>query len=346
MTPKERVLCALAFADTDIVPYQVDFTIPAREKMSAYLSDPDFLEKLGNHLAYVKAIPPSGLREVAPGFVQDEWGVVWNRTIDPDIGNPIPVLSRPSLSGYRFPDPTDPLRYAHIPGFVERHQDTFKLLRETYTLFERAWSLRGMEEFLSDMIMHQDFVEDLLDAITSFHLEVIDRALDLGLDGVLFGDDWGWQGGLIMGPKLWRKYIKPRMAEMIALVRKKGKKTFLHCCGKVQEIFPDLVEIGLHVFNPFQPEVMDIFALKEEYQGKLAFWGGISIQRLLPFGTPEEVRRETCQILARLGDGGGYIAAPSHALPRDIPCENIAALLEVLMNQKGDGRFLRQSPRE
>lgn len=334
MTLKERILHTLAFEATDFVPYHVDFTIPAREKMAQYLGDPDFLRGIGNHLVFVKAIDPESLREVAPGFVQDEWGVVWNRTIDPDIGNPTPVLRRPTLSGYQFPDPTDSLRYQHIPTFVEKYRDHFKLLRETYTLFERAWSLRGMEEFLSDMIMHQDFAEDLLDVITSFHLEVIDRALDFGLDGVLFGDDWGWQGGLIMGPKLWRKFIKPRMAEMIALVRRKGKKAFLHCCGKVQEIFPDLVEIGLHVFNPFQPEVMDIFALKQEYWGRLAFWGGISIQQLLPFGTPQEVRREVWHILKELGEDGGYIAAPSHALPRDIPCENILAMLDVLRNQE------------
>ncbi|MBC7217305.1 MAG: hypothetical protein H5U36_03885 [Candidatus Caldatribacterium sp.] len=346
MTPRERVLKALAFEEADFVPYQVDFTIPAREKVAAYLGDVNFVEKIGNHLAYVKALPPSGTVEVAPGFVRDEWGVVWNRTIDPDIGNPTPLLSRPTLVGYRFPDPTDPSRYGHIPSFVESHPDQFKLLRETYTLFERAWSLRGMEEFLSDMLMNEDFAEDLLDHITAFHLTVIDRALELGLDGVLFGDDWGWQGGLIMGPRLWRKYIKPRLAEMIALVRKKGKKAFLHCCGKVQEIFPDLAEIGLHVFNPFQPEVMDIFALKEEYYGRLAFWGGISIQRLLPFGTPVEVQEEVRHILKELGKGGGYIAAPSHALPKDIPCENIITLLEVLTNQGKVEQFPEQSPRE
>lgn len=344
MTRKERVLRALCFQETDAVPYQVDFTIPARENTASYLGDAHFLEKIGNHLAYVKAIPPSGTVEIVPGFVRDEWGVVWNRTIDPDIGNPTPVLSRPTLSGYRFPDPADASRYRHIPAFVETHRDQFTLLRETYTLFERAWSLRGMEEFLSDMLMHESFVKDLLDGITAFHLEVIDRALDLGLDGVLFGDDWGWQGGLIMGPRLWRKYIKPRFAEMVALVRKKGKKAFLHCCGKVQEVFPDLVEIGLHVFNPFQPEVMDIFALKQEYYGKLAFWGGISIQKLLPFGTPGEVQEETRRILRELGCGGGYIAAPSHALPRDIPPSNIAALLEVLMNQRTSGQLPEQNP--
>jgi len=338
---RERIVRALAFQETDIVPYHIDFTIPARLKMAEYLGDLEFDRKINNHLAFVKAIAPGAFVEVAPGFIRDEWGVVWNRTLDPDIGNPEPVFSSPSLVGYRFPDPFDPKRFLPIVPFVERNRGKFKLLRETYTLFERAWSLRGMENLLRDFLMNPDFVNDLFNHIAAFHLTVIDRALDMGLDGVHFGDDWGWQGGLIMGAPLWRKFIKPRMAEMISLVKRKGKKAFLHCCGKVEEIFPDLVEIGLDVFNPFQPEVMDIFALKREYYGKLAFWGGISIQRLLPFGTREEVKREVKRILEELGQGGGYIAAPSHALPRDIPCENILAMLEIIEGQKFSSAALR-----
>ncbi|MGQ9472544.1 MAG: uroporphyrinogen decarboxylase family protein [Candidatus Caldatribacteriaceae bacterium] len=333
MDERERIVRAISFEKTDLVPYHIDFTIPARLKMVEYLGDIDFEKRIGNHLAFVKAIAPGAFREVAPLYIQDEWGVVWNRTIDPDIGNPEPILSRPSLSGYRFPDPEDPRRFLSIPPFVEENQRKFKLLRQTYTLFERAWSLRGMENLLSDFIVNPDFVEDLFDHITSFNVKVMEKALDMGLDGVYFGDDWGWQQGLIMGARLWRKFIKPRMAEMIAVAKKKGKETFLHCCGKVEEIFPDLVEIGLDVFNPFQPEVMDTFALKKKYYGRLCFFGGISIQRLLPFGTKEEVKKEVKRILQELGNGGGYIAAPSHALPKDIPCENILSMLEVIQNQ-------------
>ncbi|WP_369017575.1 uroporphyrinogen decarboxylase family protein [Thermatribacter velox] len=333
MTEKERILRAIEYRDIDKVPHHIDFTIPAREKMARFLGDNGFLDKWGNHLAFIKAIPPHGFSEIKPGFVRDEWGVVWDRHIDPDIGNPTPILEKPSLSGYRFPDPDDPRRFEAIPDFVEKNRNKFLLLRQTYTLFERAWSLRGMENLLSDMVMNPDFVEDLLDHINYFNLRVIDQALDMGLDGVHFGDDWGWQQGLIMGPHLWRKFIKPRLAELIALAKKKGKKATLHSCGKVQEILPDLVEIGLDVFNPFQPEVMDIFAIKRQYQGRLAFWGGISIQRLLPFGTPEEVRREVKRIIEEIGKSGGYIAAPSHALPKDIPCENILAMMEVIWNQ-------------
>ena len=140
-----------------------------------------------------------------------------------------------------------------------------------------------------------------------------------------------------MGPALWREFIKPRITRMYQRVRKAGKFVIIHSCGNVQELFPDLIEAGLNVFNPFQPEVMDIFETKRQYQGKLAFYGGISVQRLLPHGTPDEVRAETRRLLRELGKGGGYIASPSHAIPGDVPAENMAAMIEVLQGQERVG---------
>ncbi|MCX6090936.1 MAG: hypothetical protein NTX88_11315 [Candidatus Atribacteria bacterium] len=334
MNEKERVERAISFHPVDRIPHQLDFTIPARKKMTEYLGDSHFEDTLGNHLVFLKVLPDDAYFQVKPGFVRDEWGVVWNRTVDPDIGNPIPVLSQPSLRGFRFPDPGEPRRFEKIPVFMEKNVNKMKLQRQTLTLFERAWSLRGMENLLSDMVMNPEFVHDLFTGITEYHLAVLDKSLDMGFDGVMFGDDWAWQRGLIMSPKMWRNFIKPYFARLFADVKKKKKKIFFHCCGKVEELFPDLVEIGLDVFNPFQPEVMDVFQIKKEYQGKLAFWGGISIQELLPFATPGEVKREVKKMLRVLGEGGGYIAAPSHALPKDIPCENILAMLEAIREQE------------
>ncbi len=333
MNERERVLNTIEFKKIDRVPYHLDFTVPARNKMIQYLKDPDFEQKIGNHLAFIKALPPDAFQEVKSGFIRDEWGVVWNRTLDPDIGNPIPVFDQPNLNGYTFPDPDDPRRFQALPAFLEKNKNRFCILKMSYSLFERAWSLRGMENILTDMVMNPDFVEDLMDHITNYNLRVIDKALDIGFDGVYFGDDWGWQRGLIMGPAMWKKFIKPRMGQMYSLIKKKGRKVFLHCCGKVDELFPDLIDIGLDVFNPFQPEVMDIFTIKKQYQGKLSFFGGIGIQRLLPFGTVDEVKKEVKTILSKIGQSGGYIASPSHALPKDIPCENILAMLEVINNQ-------------
>lgn len=203
-----------------------------------------------------------------------------------------------------------------------------------FSLFERAWTLRGFEQLLVDMIESPEFVHSLLDRITEVNLAQIDFALKHDVDCVRFGDDWGSQNGLIMGPALWREFIKPRIAKMYKRVRDAGKYVMIHCCGDVKAILPDLVECGLNIFNPFQPEVMDIFETKKQYYGQLSFFGGISVQRLLPLGAPDEVRRETRRLLEVLGKGGGYIASPSHDIPADVPVENMVAMIEVLTEQK------------
>jgi uroporphyrinogen decarboxylase len=192
-----------------------------------------------------------------------------------------------------------------------------------------------MESLLVDMMEHPAFVHDLLDAILDFNLSVIKEACRFDIDGFRFGDDWGCQRGLIMGPESWRAFLKPRLEEMYRTVHEAHKKVFIHSCGRVQDVFPELVEIGLDVFNPFQPEVMDIYEMKKAYYGRLAFFGGISVQRLLPFGTPDEVQREVRSILGEIGRGGGYIAAPSHAVPADVPVENLVAMIDVVAGQSG-----------
>lgn len=150
---------------------------------------------------------------------------------------------------------------------------------------------------------------------------------------MMFGDDWGSQYGLLMGPELWRDYIKPRVTQMYQAVRRSGKFVIIHSCGKVAELFPELIECGLHCFNPFQPEVIDVFEAKRRYAGRLSFYGGISTQRTLPYGTVREVKDEVNRLLDEVGRGGGYIAAPAHAIPGDARPENVAAMIEVLQTQ-------------
>lgn len=333
MTKKERVKLAIAHKETDIVPYNIDFTIPAWEKLVNYLGYAPTIDELGLHIVSTSATPPDAWEEVRPGFWRDEFGVVWNRTVDKDIGNPEPILLEPSLKGYEFPDPDNPERYRHFPQFIEAHKDKFILCAIGFSLFERAWSMRGMENLLIDMKENPSFVHELLDAITDFNITIIRNSTKFPIDGFYFGDDWGQQRGLIMGPVLWREFIKPRLKRMYDEVHKANLPVFIHSCGDVQELFPELIELGVNVFNPFQPEVMDIYEMKKKFGDKLTFYGGISVQRLLPFGTPEEVRQETRKILREIGKGGGYIASPSHAIPKDVPVENILALIETFKNQ-------------
>jgi len=335
MTPRERVYAALEFRETDIVPYQVNFTREASRKLADYYGNPNFEPTIGNHLAITSHRKQARWVEVKPGHFRDEWGVVWNRTIDKDIGVVEEfVLPEPTLAGYAFPDPHSPEVFESYPEFIAANSERFRISSIGFSLFERAWSMRGMENLLVDFVENPGFVHELFDAITEFNLSQIDAAMRYDIDGFQFGDDWGSQNGVIMGPELWREFIKPRIKRMYDRVHAYGKFVIIHCCGDVKAILPDLVEVGLNCFNPFQPEVMEVLETKKLYYGKLSFYGGISVQHLLPHGTPDEVRRETKRLLAELGRGGGYIASPSHAIPSDVPAENMAALIEVLKEQQ------------
>ena len=143
-----------------------------------------------------------------------------------------------------------------------------------------------------------------------------------------------------MGPKLWREFVLPVLQRIYGVVRKANRFVMIHSCGDVDELFDDLIEIGLNCFNPFQPEVMDVTALMRRYRGRLAFHGGLSTQRTLPFGTVADVRRETTSLL-ELGREGGYIFGPAHDVEGDVPLGNMLAFLEVIQRQPGWERASR-----
>jgi uroporphyrinogen decarboxylase len=253
------------------------------------------------------------------------------------VGHP---LKRPEdLATYRFPRAYEDAAFEPLEEWRKSKglSDRFSMVMLGGTLFELAWALRGMEPLLTDMAERPEFVEELLDAITAHRLEQIHQALRLtDFDGVWFGDDYGMQTGILMGASHWRHFIKPRLRRLFEPVRDAGKFVYLHSCGKVQTILDDLVEIGLNIFNPFQPEVMDVFDLLARYHGRLAFHGGMGVQSILPHGTPEEVGAMT-QRLIDAGRRGGYIFSPSHSIGPDVPQANIDAMLEVLRRQPGFG---------
>ena len=334
MNQRERVLAALEHRQPDRTPYHLTFTAPAREKMIGYYGDPGFEASLGNCLTVLRTRLPE--RELAdrPGIWEDEFGVQWDRRVDADIGTVCNRRVTPeTLQEYRFPDPRAPARFARFPAALREKGDRFAVATLAFTLFERAWTLAGMEELFMAMASDKPFAHRLFDRILEYDLEVVRQALRFDVDGMRFGDDWGGQRGLLMGPALWREFIKPRVAALYGLVKAKGKRVFIHCCGKVDELFPELIEIGVDVFNPFQPEVMDVQLMKRRYGGSLTFFGGISTQKTLPYGTVAEVKEEVRRLLAQVGRQGGYIAAPAHDVPKDARPENVAAMIEVLRAQ-------------
>jgi uroporphyrinogen decarboxylase len=334
MNNRERVLATLAHQQPDRIPYNIEFTHPAHAKMVDYYGDPDFASKLGNCLTVLGCAPADAWREVAPDVWQDQFGVQWDRSIDKDIGVVCNRLVTPgNLDHYRFPDPDDPSRYAPYADLLADKSDRFVVVNLGFSLFERAWTLVGMENLLMAMLRAKPFVNELLDRVLAFNLQVIANACAYDVDAMMFGDDWGMQTGVLMGPKLWREFIKPRIRQMYRLVKSHGKFVFIHSCGKVDELFPDLIDCGLDVFNPFQPEVMDVFEVKQCYGDWLSFFGGISTQKTLPYASVEQVKAQVQRLLDQIGSNGGYIAAPAHAIPADARPENVAAMIQVLQNQ-------------
>jgi uroporphyrinogen decarboxylase len=155
------------------------------------------------------------------------------------------------------------------------------------------------------------------------------------IDGVLLGSDWGSQRSLLMSPAIWRDLIAPGEKREYDLVHSAGKHVWIHSCGCIDTIMPDLVEIGMDVLNPVQPEAMDIARLKALYGDRITFWGGISTQRTLPYGTPDEVRADVRRTVELMGRGGGYITAPSQCLQDDVPLANIVALIDEARHAAG-----------
>ena len=257
MTRKDRVWKALQHHQPDFIPFQVDFTQQEHDRVADFLRDPAFEPKIGGHIERANFSGPMGPETERPGFFRDDFGVIWNKTgVDRDIGMMDELLIKePDISTYRFPELDEAAAHAKFRSLVENGRDTFKIGRLSMALYERAWSLRGMENLLCDMLQEPAFVDALLEKITDYTVRIIDIGLSYPeIDGFYFGDDWGQQTpGLIMGRRSWQRFLKPHLKRMYGRIKSKGRFVIQHSCGNILELYPELIEIGLDVHNTFQP---------------------------------------------------------------------------------------------
>ena len=334
---RRKIVCdALNHKPTTPIPYNIGFTEQSLNKLIQATGDTMIEEKLGNYIHYTYFWGwPTEMPEKPEHYI-DSFGVEWNRSgADKDIG----VVDHPQIedlesSGYRFPVPDIGRLRREITQSLAKKEDQFAIVGFGFCMFERSWTLMSMENVLMSMIACPEELEALYDKICDHYMPQLDAILEYDIDAVLFGDDWGQQQGLIMGPDHWRRFIKPRMARLYDRVKSAGKYVMQHSCGDCREIFPDLIEIGLDCYQTFQPEIYDIALMKRLYGSKLTFWGGISTQQCLPQMTPEQLKAEIIRVVTLLREDGGLIIAPTHSMPFDIPVENILAMIDVFQNQE------------
>lgn len=199
-----------------------------------------------------------------------------------------------------------------------------------HTLFDRLWMLRGMENVLLDMHESLPAWFKLRDRIIEHDLQLIDEWLKRDVQGIYFCEDVCGQRGPMIAPDDWRRLFKPAYREMFRRVRDAGRHVWMHLCGDITAILPDLIDIGLQVLNPVQPQAMDVRRLARDFGGRLCFNGGVDVQGTLINGTPEDVKREVRELVGVLGRAdGGYIGGTSHTIMPETPLDNIIALYEA-----------------
>jgi uroporphyrinogen decarboxylase len=332
LTRKERVRRAFAHEPVDRIPTQINYTWAAAGLMAAFLGvvPAELPDRLDNHLLRVGISHERKLNE-DERIAFDWWGVGFDIQQEGYFVAFNPLAETKDLDHHCWPDP-------HSPGLLDGAAETiehdgdqrFVVPNFGFALFERAWALRGFDAFFLDMALDPGFVEDLLERITEIQLILVRRFVELGVDGGYFGDDYGAQQHMLFSPKMWRKLIKPRLARLFAPFREAGLPVILHSDGQIADILPDLVEIGVTVYNPVQPEVADHAWLRNTFGDQLAYYGGVSTQVVLPSGSPQEIGQAIMDCAGVLAPSGtGLLMAPSHRLMTDIPMENVEAMLEA-----------------
>jgi len=333
MNPRQIVLDAVSHRATDVIPYGIGMDPPVREALIEHYGGEENFPAHQDFLAAIGCNWRAG--DLPDGGWRDIFGVEWKQGTTFQITEP--VLKEPTLAGYEFPTLVDDAEVERARAWCAQQPDRFRTYSFGMLFFERAWALRGMENLLMDMAAEPVFVHDLFEHLMVMHLEALDRILDLPFDAVRFGDDFGGQHGTIMGLKHWRTYLKPRLAQMYGKVRDAGKMVSIHSCGDNSEILGEMIDMGLQIFNPAQPEPQDLPALKREYGDHLTFEGGIGSQGNLPFGTPEQVREEVRRCRLELGEDGGLIMMPTKAIREETPLENAVACVEAIIEECNKG---------
>lgn len=344
MIHRDRFLAAINGRCPDKMPKYAEFTPQQIRNLVENTGNDDPAKYFDYEMREVRFSPTGQKVDYTPylddmpdGSIITEWGVGerpahhYHLT---EMVHPMGDFSTlEEVARYPWPDLMAPYRHADLEEKIVAVRDRgLATVSQFTTIFEQAWYLRGMERLLMDFFDFPEFANKLLDDVTEIGCFMAGRFAEAGVDLVRTGDDIGTQTGMLMSPEMWREWIKPRLARLInsAKLANPDVKVLYDSDGNFEPVVPDLIEIGVDVLAPVQPECNDPGQLKEKYGNQLSFWGSIGVQRTLPFGNPEDVKQEVQERVNTIGKDGGLVIAPSHVIPPEAPWENVLAFFEAV----------------
>jgi uroporphyrinogen decarboxylase len=357
VTSKERMQIAMEHEEPDRVPYMATF-VPEMEKLlkqrykdrlteifgpsEAKYQGMSELDILFDHdmLLLTYGISTGYYRETESDTYIDEWGITWKKIHYDTINGrgfyteivDFPLADASKLDTYTSPDPDDEdMGYAE--AVIARYGKTKYICGIIdCSIFEALKYLRGIEQSLIDLIAEKDIAHRVMDMSVEYHLQLGLKLIERGVDMLWLADDIGGEHTLLMSPETFREMIKPKMGYMIGELKKKNKniKVAFHSDGYIEPVIDDLIEVGVDLLNPVQPESMDPAFIKKRYGDRLALWGTVSTQVTLPFGKPEDVEAEVRERIRTCAPGGGFLLAPTHNIQLDVPLENVDAFYRAV----------------
>ncbi len=352
MTSRDRTFLALEHRSGDRIPIDFWATAAVERRLETELGKTyrEFLDDYDVDLRYI-----DGPAYIGPPLAQgtDIWGV---KRVDVSAGTSgesesYSEVTKPPLSDAETA--ADVAAYDHWPDpdmfdydVIEKQCDAI-LKDDRVVVFmgdrlnriaqlKPAMYLRGTEDIFVDLAMNPAIAEAIFRNIKEFYLAYLDRILDAAkgkIDIILTGDDFGAQNGLLIGTDMWRQFIKPGFAEYLDLIKHHEVIAMHHTCGSVPDIIPDMIECRLDILQSIQPEAngMSLANLKKRFGKSICLQGGVSIQKTMPFGSQDDIRREVRSIANTVKPDGGYIFCTSHNIQADTTVENIVTLMDAYL---------------
>ncbi len=339
MDPRERVLAAARREEVDRTPRDFWAEKPALSRLFDHLGHRDeerLLVDLGIDVRHLNAEEPPE-REVLPGLHRNFWGEQY--AYNPTPWGPLREDTKGALAGAgslaeleSFPWPTPDCMDHSLIGEKVRRWGRHAILYGFADIWQRPGLVRGWEEWFLDMAERPEWVHFLCRKFTDFYLEDYTRAAEASrgrIDLYLLISDLGTQRGPLISPAMFREFVAPYLEEMVRCIHGLGGLVLYHSCGRIAGFIPELIRLGIDILDPIQPAGPEMApeVLQARFGDKLAFHGGIDMQKLLPRGSPEDVRREARRYREAFA-GGGYILGPAHLFQPDVPPENILAVYD------------------